>query len=455
MKSETLKIARSLDLPFPLRDYQWEGVNFLISNTQCLLADDMGLGKTVQVAVALEILYRQGAIFRVLIVVPSSLKLNWESELKKWAPSLSVQRMTGGGRNRWAYFHLPYNVMIASYEDVRIQYSSSNIRKKYDLVVIDEAQRIKNANSSTSAMCKRIKKTNAWALSGTPIENRREDLISIFQFLRFDILNENMSKEEIHTTMSDMFLRREKAEVLKELPKIVEQVIPLEFGIMQSNAYQNVLQQQANSIRGNMPTANLFAIIQKLKNVCNYDETTGTSIKWDALKLSIYKVRENKNKILIFSQYVKTLEWLKTKIESMDVRTFLYTGGNSESEKDIILNEFKNITGPTVLLMSLKAGGVGLNIQEADTVVMYDRWWNPAAENQAINRAHRFGREKPLNVIKYIVANTIEEHIDNILTEKEKLFEEYIQNAESYENAAFKTETIKYLMKNINRNTGD
>ena len=408
----------------------------------------MGLGKTVQVSVALEILYRQNKVLRTLVVVPSSLKINWENELKKWAPSLSVQRIVGGAKNRWAFFHLPYNVVIASYEDVQIEFEKSNINEKYGLVIIDEAQRIKNPKSNTSLMCKLIIRKASWALTGTPIENSVDDLISIFSFLKLGLIYSGLGKNEIHSKIKNHFLRRKKVEVLKDIPPIIEQEIPLELIGEQKKAYDScVIENRPYYNSSVISYGQLLSLITRLKKLCNYEPDSETSIKLDALKIIVEDIHDSGNKLIIFSQYVETLHWLSNKLSF--VPNAIFSGELSENKKNEILNNFEINEGPFVLLISLKAGGVGLNIPSADSIVLFDRWWNPAVERQAINRAHRFGRSKPLHVIKFFVINSIEEKILEIISKKEQLFSEYIDEAKGFSVSGFSDEILLYLSKQV------
>jgi SNF2 family DNA or RNA helicase len=168
-----------LAVPAPLRGYQWDGVNFLLSNESALLADEMGLGKTVQTAIALRLALRQPDYNRALIIAPASLRMNWEREMRHWAPELAVRRVLGSARDRAATYLLPIPVLITSYEQVRIDGHSIDSSVHFDIVILDEAQRIKNAGSGASLGCKLLPRTKSWALTGTPVENTTDDLISI------------------------------------------------------------------------------------------------------------------------------------------------------------------------------------------------------------------------------------------------------------------------------------
>ncbi len=437
-----------LNLPYELRPYQWEGIQFLIESEGVLLADEMGLGKTVQVAVSLEILWRNLQLSRALVVVPASLKLNWETEIRRWAPSLSVQRVRGDADDRRAYYLLPINVLIVSYEEIRLDMMSSSSDVRFDVVVLDEAQRIKNPHSKSSLACRLLKCNRSWALTGTPIENRLSDLISIFRFVKAGVLYQGLSRNEIHSRMCPHFLRRCKRDVLKDLPPIIDQEIPIELQGKQQDVYLRTWDNRGiglNTSPTGFSTANLFAIITKLKQVCNYDKESGESAKLNVLMDILDTHTAVDDKIIVFSQYVDTLKWLAFQVS--DIPLEIYHGGLSQSEREKILDRFRNAPGPRCLFISLRAGGVGLNIQEASTVVLFDRWWNPAVENQAIQRAHRFGRERPLHVIRFIVLNSIEERISNIIVKKQELFENYIETAPNVEDSRLSKELLEQVLE--------
>ncbi len=445
--SET-QLTNSLNLPYQLRPYQWEGIRFLVENDAVLLADEMGLGKTVQVAVSLEILRRKLQLTRALVVVPASLKLNWETELRRWAPSLSVQRVRGDAADRGAYYLLPINVLVVSYEEIRLDIKNFSSDLRFDVVVLDEAQRIKNSDSKSSLACRLLNGNRSWALTGTPVENRLSDLISIFRFVKVGVLQQGLSRDEIHSRMQPYFLRRCKRDVLKDLPPIIDQEVPIELQGKQQDTYLRIWNSRTESLdvsSGVLSSASLFAIITKLKQVCNYDKESGESAKLDVLVDLLNAQTTKDDKIIIFSQYVDTLKWLASQIKDIPVE--IYYGGLSQPERERMLDRFRNNPGPCCLFISLRAGGVGLNIQEASTVVLFDRWWNPAVESQAIQRAHRFGRDRPLHVIRFIVLDTIEERISNIIGNKRKLFENYIEAAANSDQPRFSRELLEEILE--------
>jgi SNF2 family DNA or RNA helicase len=426
---EDMKESEVSDL---LRPYQWKGVHFLVRQNSCLLADEMGLGKTVQVAVALSLLLPKSKSGRALIVVPAALRINWEREIDKWAPKLSVRRIRGDTQERFANYSLPINVLIASYEQIRQDALPLSDMVRFDVVVLDEAQKIKNINSETSLAVRILQRDRSWAMTGTPLENSVNDLYAIFRFIKLNLLNRAMNRIEMHRLMKPHFMRRRKKDVLKEMPPIILQDIPIELSPKQEAAYMNIWNNRYEMIKKgekHISSADIFSVITKLKQICNYDIESGESSKVEALKLIIDNLSTKEDKLIVFSQYVETLKQISKELNN-EIAHEIYHGGLSEDARNSMITRFREEKGPRVLLMSLKAGGVGLNLQEASSIVLFDRWWNPAVEEQAINRAHRFGRKNVLQIFRFTVVDSIEERIVNILNEKKVLFEKYVNRAE-------------------------
>jgi SNF2 family DNA or RNA helicase len=228
-------------------------------------------------------------------------------------------------------------------------------------------------------------------------------------------------------------LRRRKLDVLPELPPVITQDFTLELLPRQREAYDAVWDGRVGAARstdgGGMGA--MFALLTRLKLICNRDVTTGVSSKLDAVQVILEKAAATSAKVLLFSQYVQTLEWLQEEIEV--VPTLIYHGGLGREARDLVVSQFEETPGPRCLLMSLRAGGVGLNLASADVVIMFDRWWNPAVELQAAYRAHRFERSGPLHVIRFLVADTVEQRIASVLSEKRALFQELVDDAEGAE----------------------
>lgn len=436
------------DMPAPLRTYQWEGIRFVMDRSSALVADEMGLGKTVQVAVALSLMLRTGGSSRALVVVPASLRLNWERELVRWAPNLSVRIVRGDANERQAHYRLPFHILIASYEQVRADALALADVVRFDVVVLDEAQRIKNADSDTALACRLLRRDRSWGLTGTPIENSVSDLLSVFRFIRPGLISRGMPKPEMHAAMQPYFLRRRKADVLPELPPITIQEIPLELGARQRETYDLVWADRRATLStsaSGFTVVSMLSLITKLKQICNFDPHSNESAKLEALQVIIEGLSGNDDKLIVFSQFVETLRWLAGQIRD-EVPLDLFHGGLSDQTKDRIIARFNNQPGPRVLLMSLKAGGLGLNLQGASSVVLFDRWWNPAVEDQAVHRAHRFGRLGRLHVYRFIVVDSVEELVAQVLDEKRVLFEEYVEAAESAATSLFTREELTRIL---------
>lgn len=436
----------NLNLPGPLRPYQWQGVRFLLEQGSGLLADEMGLGKTVQVAVALSLKLRTGGIRRALVVAPASLRLNWERELSRWAPNLSVRVLRGGAEDRRATYRLPLSVLVTSYEQVRVDSLTSAGEVMFDIVVLDEAQRIKNVDSDTALACRLLRRNCSWALTGTPLENRVDDLLSVFRFVRLGLLSPGMSREEMHSAMLFCFLRRHREDVLQELPPIVIQDIPIELDEEQRQAYDGARREGISHRALGGSASAMLALITLLKQLCNFDPDSNKSAKMDALNLIIESLSAPNHKLLIFSQFVETLEWIAGQIGNR-LPFEIFHGGLDEQVRASMISRFNNQPGPRALLMSLRAGGVGLNLQSTTHVVLFDRWWNPAVEDQAIHRAHRYGRDQRLHVYRFLVVDSVEERIQVILDEKKATFESYVESANSTPTSLFTTNDLARILQ--------
>lgn len=428
--------------PGPLRPYQLEGVRFLLESSSALLADEMGLGKTVQTVTAIR--SRRASYRRVLIIAPASLCLNWQREFEKWAPDLPVRRVIGTATDRRYTYRLPIQVLIASLEQIRIDCHDLAAHVRFDLVIVDEAQRLKNNISALNLACRIIPRDNAWALTGTPLENDPSDIIAVFGFVKPQLLRSSMSRAQLHAAMKPHFLRRTKRDVLGELPPILSRELRLELGDQQRQTYDDVWsgRDQLRNLDPKEASSSLLALLTRLKQICNFDEHTGQSVKIDALRDILDRIETMDEKILIFSQYVDSLRKIASHIK---IEHEIYHGGLTMTQKDRTLITFREQPGPRALLVSLQAGGVGLNLQEASTVVLFDRWWNPAKEDQAIHRAHRYGRESPLEVIRFLIEDSVEERIDSVIEAKRVLFDEYVSKAP--QDQRWGTETLRQILE--------
>ena len=256
------------------------------------------------------------------------------------------------------------------------------------------------------------------------LENKKEDILSLLSILNVNQFNQEITNSEVSSITSQHMLRRLKNQVLDELPDLIEQEVLIDMTKKQTQEYYITYDKSLNIDRND--TGSILGLITELKKICNLAPESKESGKVEYLKSILSEIRSKDEKVIIFSQYVQTLKHLS---ENLDFKFEIYHGSLSSDEKEDAINNFKNSEGFNVLYMSLKAGGVGLNLQEASSVILFDRWWNPAIEKQAIARAHRMGNTNTVHAIKLRTPNTIEDRIIELLHEKEDLFDEIIEGA--------------------------
>ena len=329
------------------------------------------------------------------------------------------------GRRRWQWQQNEAPVVVANYEILRRDADIVNDPSlHFDLMVLDESQRIKNRSGSTSQVVRAVSRSRSWALTGTPVENSPEDLVGIFDFLRPGHLNPGMKPRRMGRLAGDYILRRTKAEVLKDMPPKMFRDAELELTSEQRESYR--LAEEEGVLRltemGDAATIHhVFELVLRLKQICNFDPATGASAKLERLLVDIEEVAASGQKALVFSQWVDTLTRLSKRLSRF--KPLEYHGSIPANRRDDILAEFREDPRRHVLLMSYGAGAVGLNLQFASYVFLYDRWWNPAVEDQAINRAHRIGAAGPVTVSRFLTPGTIEERIEQVLRDKRDLFD--------------------------------
>ena len=423
-----------LVLPSPLYEFQNGGVAFLGERESALLGDDMGLGKTVQAIVALRLLVRTGRIRGALIICPKAIVSQWRKHLDNWAPELPCYVVDGVRERRRVFWEtlagksgMSCHTLLATYETVR-QDQELLSAKPFDLVILDEVQRIKNRGIETTRAVRSLNAKRRWGLSGTPLENRIEDLHSIFSFLKPGLLKDADSDASIvRKKIEPYFLRRRREDVLPNLPPIDIQDQLLELTPAQRAAYERAEQEGVIKLRTgtDITVQHVLALITRLKQICNFDPATGESAKAEFVLEHLDEIYEAGDKALLFSQYVETLKILHEKMERY--QPLLYTGGLGDRQRKEVLKSFKEDQTKQLLMISLKAGGLGLDLQVANFVFLYDLWWNPAVEDQAIGRVWRIGQEKAVFVRRLLSENTIEEGIVKILKRKEDLIYEVIE----------------------------
>ncbi len=427
-----------LDWPGGLLPFQREGVRALLDSDRLLLADDMGLGKTVQAIAALRILRARGAVRACLVVAPASLLDHWRGQIGKWAPDLRAIIVRGSAQDRRWQWAEAVDVTLVSYDTLRSDYGGSKpaqVRRRiWDVVIADEAQRIKNRNDTSEAL-KGLLRKRSWALTGTPLENHEEELASILEFV--DHGGSRGPKRYrpgagLLVRHRELQLRRKKGDVLNDLPPKQTTKLAISLNRKQRASYDKAERDgivYLRSLGGEVGIQHVLALITHLKQICNADPQTGESAKLDDVRSRLQELTAQGHRALIFSQFISDAFGVGAAASRLrEFNPLVITGDTPQQERTAVINRFRSGAAHKALVLSLRVGGLGLNLQEASYVFHVDRWWNPAMERQAEDRSHRFGQTAKVNVIKYSCIGTIEERIDAILERKQKLFKELIDD---------------------------
>ena len=476
------------DLKAELRNYQKEGFNWMYhlyeNQLGGCLADDMGLGKTLQTLTLLLKIKKEKTEIVVpkmaddnqlqfslfdepetkvvaqpasLIVMPTSLIHNWDNEIRKFAPSLKVYKHVGSMRNKsnsMASVIAYYDVILTTYGTLR---NDVEMLSSYDFwyLILDESQNIKNSSSKTYKSILEIRSKYKMVITGTPIENSLSDLWSQLNFLNKGLLgsepyfkrefitpiekkNDEEQQKKLQKLIHPFVLRRKKEEVARDLPAMTEQVRYCEMAEAQKEIYDSEKSAIRNAILKNIESNGLkksaLVVLQgltRLRQLANHPslvtkENHMESGKFDEIYRCLKSLLAENHKVLIFSSFVKHLELLQAKIESKNWKYSMLTGKTTDRQE--VIRQFQDDPDNHIFLISLKAGGVGLNLTSADYVFIIDPWWNPAAENQAINRAHRIGQDKKVFVYRFITEDSIEEKIQILKSKKSALAEKFISS---------------------------
>src|SRR5205823_150997 len=422
---ESMFVGKREAVPFPPYPYQLEGIAFLMPRHSALLADEMGLGKTIQTILALRLLLQAGLVRRALLVCPKPLVFNWCRELRSWAEDLPFEVIGGSlaaRRAAWRVSSAP--LKIVNYEVLtRDAEVVDDDGVYFDLVILDEAQRIKNRESKTSQATRCLRRSRSWALTGTPIENRPEDLVNLFAFLDEGRIPADAPSSDLPRLTADCILRRVKEEVMADMPPKIVQDVVLELTPAQRAAYDRAESEgivHLNELGDTVTVQHIFELVMRLKQICNFDPLTGQSAKLEQLLADMAEVADSGRKAIVFSQWVEPLDVIARALAP--VGPLLYHGKVPHRERQPLLERFKSDPSKHVILMSYGTGSVGLNLQFTNYVFLFDRWWNPAVEDQAINRAHRIGQRQPVFVTRFVTPETIEGRIAEVLEKKRQLF---------------------------------
>ena len=430
-----------------LRDYQEKGVRWLQMLHHYgfggILADDMGLGKTLQTIAFLTSQVTEDS--RVLILAPSGLIYNWADEFRKFAPQLDLAVVHGLKANREAILSENHQIYVTSYATFR-QDNELYQEMSFDFLFLDEAQVMKNAQTKIAQSLRQFVVPSVFALSGTPIENHLGELWSIFQIVLPGLLP---SKKEFMKLPADrvaqfikpFVMRRKKEEVLTELPDLIEVVYKNELEDQQKAIYLAQLQQmrdrlaQVTDQEFQRSRVEILSGLMRLRQICDtpalfMDDYQGASGKLDSLRDLLLQVADGGHRVLIFSQFKGMLEKIEQELPDLGLTSFKITGSTPAHDRQEMTKAF-NQGERDAFLISLKAGGVGLNLTGADTVILVDLWWNPAVEAQAIGRAHRMGQEQMVEVYRLITKGTIEEKIQELQEQKKHLVSQVLDGTES------------------------
>ncbi len=462
-----LDLGTAVELPSDLYPYQITGVDFLAANHAALLGDDMGTGKTVQTSVALKMLFQAGKIRTALIICPLSVIPNWDRELAKWAANLAVTVVRGDKEHRKICWRQSAHVWLTTYDTVRNDLENVLTLRKggFDLVALDEAQRVKNWSSGVTQAVRQLRATYRWGLTGTPLENNTNELWTILNVLKPDISTGSLDwSEGIQGVLRPMFLRRRKQEVLTDLPPLVQNPVWLRLEDEQRKSYDQLEKQGVLELhaKGETITAQIIIVLlNKLKQICNRCPRSGESSKLVWLRDSLDDIAAQGDKALVFSQYTDErfggADWLEK--ELADYGALNYSNASGDSKRKALLTKFVERAEHKVFVGHPKTAGLGLNeLVVANYVVHFDHWWNPAVMNQATARAHRPGQVKTVFAYDLWIEGTYEEIIFNLLEQKQRLYNEVVDSMscerKPEDNLAFTvadTLFAKYGLKPIQR----
>ena len=437
----------ALNIKADLRDYQKKGIQWLQMLHHYgfggILADDMGLGKTLQAIAFLSSQLQENS--RVLILAPSGLIYNWADEFQKFAPNLDVVVVHGLKPYRETILAEKHQIYVTSYATFR-QDSEIYQDLSFDFLFLDEAQVMKNAQTKIAKTLRKFVAPSVFALSGTPIENNIGELWSIFQIVLPGLLPAKkdfmkLPAERVAQFIKPFVMRRKKEDVLTELPDLIEVVYKNELEDQQKAIYLAQLQQmqerlgQVTDAEFQRNRVEILTGLMRLRQICDtpalfMEDYKGDSGKLDSLRDLLSQIAEGNHRVLIFSQFRGMLDRIEEELPQLGLTSFKITGSTPSQERQEMTKAF-NQGECDVFLISLKAGGVGLNLTGADTVVLVDLWWNPAVESQAIGRAHRMGQEQAVEVYRLVTRGTIEEKIQELQEQKRNLVSEVLDGTES------------------------
>ena len=410
----------------PLLPFQVYGVDWLSSLDRAMLADDMGLGKTFQALAGISKMILEGEVTRILIICPRSLVFTWYAEIKKWTPYLSATAVIPSGNaaeSVWKSRTGKSQIIITSYEQLRT--NSNYMIEQAQLVVCDEAHKLRNRSSNLSQSFRNLSPQKVWFLTGTPVERDSEDFATLFSLLLPKIFTPSDHKLGIDILKSrakPYLLRRRKSEVLKELPPMLERQEFLELSTEQARSYREMLSDSETST---------LVKFGKLRHICDLDPVTGNSTKLDRIQELLEEISNLGEKAVVFSYWRKPLTALSEILEKKSPgSTQLLTSEMDLVQRDLAIHNFKNRN--VTLLASAKIASEGLTLVEANHAIFINRWWNPSSNEQARDRIRRLGQQRTTYMYSFTTIDTIEEKLDEILNRKEITNEDLVNAMSMY-----------------------
>lgn len=441
-----------------LRDYQIEGFNWLSRlaylGVGACLADQMGLGKTLQ---ALAVILQRACQGATLIIAPTSVCMNWISEAGKFAPTLNLIQFGSGNRQKLLDELQPFDMLVCSYGLLQQEEVAQMLSKvEWQTIVLDEAQAIKNIATKRSKAAMNLRSQFKLITTGTPVENHLGELWNLFQFINpgllgskenfnqsfavpIEKLQDKQARQRLKKLIQPFLLRRTKTQVLSELPSRTEITLHVELSQEEMGMYEALRQQAINKLADSDATAGhkhlqVLAEIMKLRRACCHSKLVMPDAPLPSSKLQLFgevlaELLENRHKALVFSQFVDHLHIIRNYLDEQSIKYQYLDGSTPTKERKKRVDAFQGGEGD-VFLISLKAGGTGLNLTAADYVIHMDPWWNPAVEDQASDRAHRIGQQRPVTIYRLVTKDTIEEKIVNLHRHKRDLADSLLEGAD-------------------------
>ena len=410
-----------------LYPFQRRGVAFLLRRQRVVLADDMGLGKTVQVIAALRRFYRSDRLRSCLVVAPRTLLVNWRKELDKWAPELTAEgsgiRDNSFTAASWRGVLTRSHVVLASYEEVRDLWPYLE-QDPPELIIADEAHRLRKADSQVSQAVRRINSNRLWLLTGTPVERDAADLACLLSLLeprRYSIDDDRLGLDVLRSRVRPYLLRRTKATVLPELPTAREHTVEVELLPTQRAAYQEAIRSLSSSGPGEF-----LRLFNSLRMICDFDPVSGASAKLDRAGDLVRAAAAEGRKTVVFSFTIDPLRQFSERLRRDGLGCQLLIGEQSLEARERAIAKFKRDPECAALAASMRVGSEGLTLTEATQVVFINRWWNPSANAQAVDRVVRIGQTQSVDVHYLTCVNTVEDRLQPMLDRKSLTFDRLI-----------------------------